>query len=107
MIAINPGLPTADGEIVAAGLGKKHAIFLAHRGMLNAGRSVAEALFLANFMERMERMARLQVDAAAVGGVKPIDVGEAARARDFLWSERIMNLTLVAWGRGVERGRRA
>ena len=98
MIAINPGSPpadreTADREIVVAGLGKQHAIVLAHRGMLKAGRSVAEALFLAVFMERMER---LQVDAAAVGGVKPIDVGEAARARDFLRSERIMNLTFEA-----------
>ena len=100
-----PGLPTADreGELIAAGLGRKHAILLAHHGMLTAGRSVAEAVFLAVFMERM---ARLQIDAAAVGGVKPIDDVEAARARDFLRSERIMNLTFEAWGRKVQKMQR-
>ena len=76
-----PGLPTADreGELIAGGLGTKHAMLLAHHGLLAAGRSVAEAAFLAVFIERM---ARLQVDAAPLGGVKPIDAGRgAARAR--------------------------
>ncbi len=96
-----PGLPTADreGEIIAGGLGEKHAILLAHHGMLTAGRSVSEALFLAVFMERM---ARLQLDAAVVGGVKPVDAAEAARARDFLRTDRIMQLTFDAWARKSE-----
>ena len=100
-----PGLPTADreGEIIAAALGQKHAILLAHHGMLAAGRSVAESVFLAVFIERM---ARLQLDAAAVGGVKPVDAAEAARARDFLRTERIMNLTFEAWGRKVRHSRK-
>ena len=100
-----PGLPTADreGEIIAHGLGNKHAILLAHHGMLTAGRSVAEATFLGVFMERM---ARLQIDAYAAGGVKPVDPAEAARARDFLRTERIMNLTFDAWSRKVERNRK-
>ena len=58
-----PGLPTADreGELIAGGLGTKHAMLLAHHGLLTAGRSVQEAAFLAVFMERM---ARQQIDAA-------------------------------------------
>ncbi len=100
-----PGLPTADreGEIIASGLGNKHAILLAHHGMLTAGRSVAEAVFLGVFMERM---ARLQLDAAAVGGVKPVAASEAVRARDFLRTDRIMQLTFDAWVRKIEQKRK-
>jgi L-fuculose-phosphate aldolase len=99
-----PGLPTADreGELIAEGLGRKHAMLLAHHGLLAAGRSVQEAAFLAVFMERM---ARQQLDAAKVGGAKPIDAGEARRARDFLRSDRIMNITFDAWARRAERRR--
>ena len=101
-----PGLPTADreGELIAGGLGTKHAMLLAHHGLLAAGRSVAEAAFLAVFIERM---ARLQVDAAPLGGVKPIDAAEARRARDFLRTDRIMGLTFDAWSRRAERRRPA
>jgi L-fuculose-phosphate aldolase len=101
-----PGLPTADreGELIAAGLGGKHALLLAHHGLLAAGRSVQEAAFLAVFMERM---ARQQIDAAQVGGAKAIDAGEARRARDFLRTDRIMNLTFDAWSRRAERRRPA
>ena len=99
-----PGLPTADreGELIAAGLGGKHALLLAHHGLLAAGRSVQEATFLGVFMERM---ARQQIDAAKVGGAKPIDPGEARRARDFLRTDRIMGLTFDAWSRRAERRR--
>lgn len=99
-----PGLPTADreGEIIAEGLGSRHAVLLAHHGMLTAGRTVQEAAFLAVFMERM---ARQQIDAAAVGGAKPIDATEARRARDFLRTDKIMNITFDAWVRKVERKR--
>ena len=101
-----PGLPTADreGEVIAAALGARHALLLAHHGLLAAGRSVQEATFLAVFMERM---ARQQIDAAAVGGSKPIDAVEARRARDFLRTDRIMNLTFDAWSRRAERNRRS
>ena len=99
-----PGLPTADreGELIAGGLGTKHAMLLAHHGLLAAGRSVAEAAFLAVFIERM---ARLQVDAAPLGGVKPIDAAEARRARDFLRTDRIMGATFSAWSRRAARRR--
>jgi len=99
-----PGLPTADreGELIAAALGPKHALLLAHHGLLAAGRSVPEATFLAVFIERM---ARLQIDAAKVGGAKPVDAGEARRARDFLRTDRIMNATFEAWARRAARRR--
>ncbi len=99
-----PGLPTADreGEAIAAGLGAKHALLLAHHGLLTAGRTVQEAAFLAVFMERM---ARQQIDAAQVGGARPIAVDEARRARDFLRTDRIMDITFDAWVRKTERRR--
>ena len=99
-----PGLPTADreGEVIAGGLGARHAMLLAHHGLLAAGRSVEEAAFLAVFIERM---ARQQLDAALVGGAKPIDAAEARRARDFLRTDRIMNATFAAWSRRAERRR--
>lgn len=101
-----PGLPTADreGELIAGALADKHALLLAHHGLLTAGRSVQEAAFLAVFMERM---ARQQLDAAKVGGARPIDADEARRARDFLRTDRIMNITFDAWARRTERRRGA
>lgn len=97
-----PGLPTADkeGELIAAALGQHHAMLLAHHGLLTAGRSVQEAAFLAVFMERM---AQLQINASTVGGVQPIDPAEARRARDFLRTARIMNITFDAWTRRANR----
>ena len=99
-----PGLPTADreGEIISRALGARHAVLLAHHGLLTAGRSVAEAAFLAVFMERT---ARLQLDAAKVGGARPVDAAEARRARDFLRTDRIMGLTFDAWARRATRRR--
>ncbi|MEP7057417.1 MAG: aldolase [Caldimonas sp.] len=101
-----PGLPTADreGELIAAALGSMHALLLAHHGLLTAGRTVQEACFLAVFMERA---ARQQIDAAPLGGAKPIDADEARRARDFLRTDRIMDLTFDAWTRRTERRRRS
>lgn len=100
-----PGLPTAEreGEIISRGLGGKHAILLAHHGLLTAGHTIAEAAFLAVFMERM---ARLQLDAAAIGGVRPVDPSEAERARDFLRTDRIMDLTFESWARKAEAARK-
>jgi L-fuculose-phosphate aldolase len=99
-----PGLPTADreGELIAGALGDKHALLLAHHGLLAAGRSVAQAAFLAVFIERM---ARLQLDAARVGGARPVDPAEARRARDFLRTDRIVGLTFDAWARRASRRR--
>jgi L-fuculose-phosphate aldolase len=53
----------------------------------------------------MERAARMQVRAAALGGVKPVP-GEAARAaRDFLRRDGIVLQTFNYWMRRARRRR--
>ena len=92
-----PGLPTADreGELIA-GRARRASTRCCSRTTACSppAARVQEATFLAVFMERM---ARQQIDAAKVGGAKPIDAGEARRARDFLRTDRIMNVTFDAW----------
>jgi L-fuculose-phosphate aldolase len=99
-----PGVPVADreGEIISAALGAKHAIMLANHGLLTAGRHVQEAAFLAVFMERA---ARMQVHAAALGGVKPVPAEEARAARDFLRRDGIVLQTFHYWMRRARRRR--
>ena len=46
-----------------------------------------------------------QLDAAMAGGAKPVEATEARRARDFLRSDRIMNMTFDAWSRKAMRKR--
>ena len=77
---MSPSSSIADraGEIIVAEVGKNRATPLAHPGMPTAEASVAEAVFRADFMERGTR---LRLDAAAFGGVKPVDAGaEGVRA---------------------------
>jgi L-fuculose-phosphate aldolase len=99
-----PGVPVADreGEIISAALGPKHAIMLANHGLLTAGRHVQEAAFLAVFMERA---ARMQVQAAALGGLKPVPAEEARAARDFLRRDGIVLQTFNYWMRRARRRR--
>ncbi|MSQ71985.1 MAG: aldolase [Betaproteobacteria bacterium] len=100
-----PGVPLADreGEIISGALGTRHAIMLAHHGMLTAGRSVAEAAVLA---VKVERTARTQVRAAALGGVKPLAGEDVRKAREFLRSPSIIAATFSYWARQA-RARRA
>ena len=53
-----PGLPIGDeeGRIISEAMGGKHAILLAHHGMLTAGRTVEEATMLAVWMEHAAEM---------------------------------------------------
>ena len=93
-----PGVPLADreGEIIAGALGSKSAIILAHHGLLTTGRTVQEAAVLA---VHVERSARIQVRAAALGGVKPLTGEDALKAREFLRSPAILNSTFSLWAR--------
>ena len=93
-----PGVPLADreGEIISEALGSKSAIMLSHHGMLTVGRTVQEAAVLA---VTVERSARIQVRAAALGGVKPIPGEDARKARDFLRTETIIDSTFSLWAR--------
>jgi len=104
LLAEWPGVPVADreGEIISAALGKKHAIVLANHGILTAGRHVAEATVLAVLMERA---ARMQIRAAALGGAKPVPDAEARAARDFLRRDGIVLQTFGYWMRRARRRR--
>ena len=95
-----PGVPLADreGEIISSALGSRSAIILAHHGMLTAGKTVQEAAVLA---VTVERSARIQVRAAALGGVQPISGEDARKAREFLRAPSIINSTFSLWARQV------
>ena len=71
-----PGVPVADeeGRLIAEALGDKRTILLAHHGMLTTGATVEEAAYLAVMLERA---ARLQARAEAIGEIRPIDPAHA------------------------------
>jgi L-fuculose-phosphate aldolase len=100
-----PGVPLADreGEIISEALGARSAIMLSHHGILTAGRTVQEAAVLA---VTVERTARIQLRAAALGGVKPFAGEDARKARDFLRSPTIIESTFLLWARKAKRRRR-
>jgi L-fuculose-phosphate aldolase len=93
-----PGVPVADdeGRIISGALGEAKTILLANHGLLAAGASVEEATYLAVFMERACRM---QLLAAAAGGVKEVKPELAREARDFLLQRSIVRGTFAYWSR--------
>jgi L-fuculose-phosphate aldolase len=93
-----PGVPVADdeGRIISGALGDAKTILLANHGLLAAGTSVEEATYLAVFMERASRM---QLLAAAAGGVKEVKPELAREARDFLLQRSIVRGTFAYWAR--------
>jgi L-fuculose-phosphate aldolase len=97
-----PGVPIADqeGEIISEALGSKRSILLAHHGLLVAGRSVEEAAYLAVYMERA---ARMQVRASALGPLLPLDPELAREAHDYLLKPSIVNATFDYMSRQARR----
>lgn len=93
-----PGVPVADdeGRIISGALGEAKTILLANHGLLAAGTSVEEAAYLAVFMERACRM---QLLAAAAGGVQEVKPELAREARDFLLQSSIVRGTFAYWSR--------
>jgi len=93
-----PGVPIADDEgvIIAAALGRKRAIILAHHGYLTAGATCEEATYLSVYLERA---ARLQVRARAFGPLTPVDDALAAEAHDYLLKNSIVKATFNYWAR--------
>jgi L-fuculose-phosphate aldolase len=93
-----PGVPVADdeGRIISGALGEAKTILLANHGLLAAGASVEEATYLAVFMERA---ARMQLLAAAAGGVKEVRPELAREAQDFLLQRSIVRGTFAYWAR--------
>ena len=97
-----PGVPVAneEGRIISAALGQKRSILLAHHGMLTAGKSLEEAVYLAVLLEQA---AQQQILARSVGPIKPIPPVLAADAHSFMLSEKIVDATFVHWARGEAR----
>ncbi|MCV7408690.1 class II aldolase [Mycobacterium florentinum] len=77
-----PGVPVGneEGEIIAAALGDKKAVLLAHHGQVIAGSSVEEACSLGILIERA---AKLQLAAMAAGRIKPLPEPLAREAHDW------------------------
>jgi L-fuculose-phosphate aldolase len=93
-----PGEPVADdaGRIISGALGEAKTILLANHGLLAAGASVEEATYLAVFMERACRM---QLLAAAAGGVREVKPELAREAKAFLLQPAIVRGTFAYWAR--------
>ncbi len=95
-----PGVPVADdeGRIISGALGDAKSILLANHGLLTAGNSIEEAVYLAVFFERA---ARMQLRAMAAGGFKEVKPELAREARDFLLQPSIVRGTFAYWARRV------
>ncbi|MDT9600361.1 aldolase [Sphingosinicella rhizophila] len=97
-----PGLPLAneEGRIISEALGDKRSILLAHHGLLTAGSTFDEALYLACLLERACQM---QIRARTLGAIRPIDPALAAEARDFLLKPKLVSGTVDYWLRQIVR----
>jgi L-fuculose-phosphate aldolase len=93
-----PGLPLGDeeGRIISEAMGDKHAILLAHHGLLTAAATIEEATLLAIWMEQA---ADMQLRARAVGPIKPIRPELARDSRDFLRKPKVLGLTFAYYAR--------
>lgn len=93
-----PGVPVADeeGRIISEALGDKHAILLAHHGILTTGRDIVEATYRAM---AMEHAAKLQLDAEAAGPIRPIRPELGREARGFMLKPAIVGATFAWWAR--------
>ncbi|MEE1930769.1 aldolase [Streptomyces sp. TRM 70351] len=82
-----PGVPVGneEGETIAAALGDKRAVLLAHHGQLVTGDTVEEACNLAVLIERA---ARLQLLAMSAGTVQPLPPDLAREAHDWTSTDR-------------------
>jgi L-fuculose-phosphate aldolase len=98
-----PGVPISDreGEIITAALGGKRSILLAHHGLLTTGATVEEAAYLAIFLERA---ARMQLSARAVGPMKPIPAALGRDAHDFMLKRQIVEASFAYYARRALRG---
>lgn len=78
-----PGIPVGneEGGLISKAIGNKHALMLAHHGLLIASSSIEEACILALAFERAARMHLL---AASAGKIQPIDPGLGREARDWI-----------------------
>lgn len=98
-----PGVPVADeeGQLISETLGpSKRAILLAHHGQLVACDGVERAAVMAL---TMERAARLQLLARAVGEIKRIDPTLAKEAHDYRHQPKHVAASFSYYARQVLR----
>ena len=92
------------GTLMARALGDRSAMVLKCHGLLTAGRSIPEAILLAN---TMEENAEIQLMAMAASGNRlelPSPEG-AKRSKEYLRSERAISRSWATWMRQLERQR--
>jgi L-fuculose-phosphate aldolase len=97
-----PGVPIGDeeGRIISTALGDKPAVLLAHHGLLTATKTIEEAAVLAFYMERA---AKLQLMARAVGPIKQVKPELAREARGYRGSPKYIAATFNYLARRVLR----
>lgn len=97
-----PGLPIADneGEIIAGALGKHRSVLLAHHGFLCATSSIEETAYLSLLIERA---ARNQLMAEALGPVQELDVALARESHDFLLLPQVVRSSFAMFARRTMR----
>ena len=95
-----PGVPIGDeeGEIISKAIGNKRSILLAHHGQLCATSRPEETCIMSVFIERA---ARLQVLARAIGPIKPIKPELAQEAHDYRLKPRAIDGTFHYFARRV------
>jgi len=97
-----PGPPIGDeeGELIHKALGDKRAILLAHHGQLCACSTIEETAVLAMFIERA---ARMQLMARAIGTIKYLDPRAAKEAHDYRLKPSYIGATFHYFARRVIR----
>jgi len=97
-----PGVPIGDeeGRIISEGLGDKEAILLAYHGVLTACKTMEAATILGFYMERA---AKLQMMARAVGSIKAVKREHALEARGYRGSPKYISATFNFLAREVIR----
>jgi L-fuculose-phosphate aldolase len=97
-----PGVPIGDeeGRIIHEALGDKRSILLAHHGQLCANVSIEEATVMSVFIERA---ARMQLMARAVGEIKDINPEYAKEAHDYRLKPKAVGATFHYFARRILR----
>ena len=92
----------AQGNAVARALGARNGILLRNHGVLAVGKDVAWAVLAAC---TLERAARLQAIATALGELQPIDEEVARRMFSAKYHDRLVQEYWQAWLRRLDRHR--
>lgn len=95
-----PGPPIGDeeGELIHNALGNKRSILLAHHGQLCACSTIEEAAVLSVFIERA---ARMQLLARAMGPIKQLKPAAAKEAHDYRLKPKSIGATFHYFARRV------